>query len=82
MTDGAVWKLDMQTEEWKDITPDRPVKGSREFGYAAVSVDAKHPQTVIVQLYDRTRLAAKISSDRRTAVPRGNRFSRRRRRDV
>jgi photosystem II stability/assembly factor-like uncharacterized protein len=53
MTDGAVWKLDMQTGAWKDITPDKPVKESREFGYAAVSVDAKHPQTLIVSTYNR-----------------------------
>jgi photosystem II stability/assembly factor-like uncharacterized protein len=53
MTNGAVWKLNTQTGAWKDITPDKPVKGSREFGYAAVSVDAKHPQTLIVSTYNR-----------------------------
>ena len=53
MTDGAVWKLSLQTGSWTDITPDRPVKGSREFGYAAVSVDAKNPRTVIVSTYNR-----------------------------
>ena len=53
MTDGAVWKLDTQTGTWNDITPDKPVKGSREFGYAAVSVDALHPQTLIVSTYNR-----------------------------
>jgi photosystem II stability/assembly factor-like uncharacterized protein len=53
MTDGAVWKLNLQTGAWTDITPDKPVKGSREFGYAAVSVDAKNYQTLIVSAYDR-----------------------------
>ncbi|MGC1420881.1 MAG: xyloglucanase [Terracidiphilus sp.] len=53
MTDGAVWKLNLRTGVWTDITPDRPVKGSREFGYAAVSVDAKHYQTLIVSTYNR-----------------------------
>ncbi len=53
MTDGAVWKLNLQTGAWTDITPDRPVKGSREFGYAAVSVDAKHQKTLIVSSYNR-----------------------------
>lgn len=53
MTDGAVWKLNLQTGVWTDITPDKPVKGSREFGYAAVSVDAKHYQTLIVSTYNR-----------------------------
>jgi photosystem II stability/assembly factor-like uncharacterized protein len=55
MTDGAVWKLNLQNGAWTDITPDKPVKGSREFGYAAVSVDAKHPEAVIVSSYNRYR---------------------------
>ncbi len=53
MTDGAVWKLNLQTGAWTDITPDRPVAGSREFGYAAVSVDAQHPRTLIASTYNR-----------------------------
>lgn len=53
MTDGAVWKLNTQTGAWTDITPDAPVKGSREFGYAAVSVDAEHQKTLIVSTYNR-----------------------------
>ncbi len=51
MTNGAVWKLNTQTGGWTDITPERPVPGSREFGYAAVSVDAHHPQTLIVSTF-------------------------------
>jgi photosystem II stability/assembly factor-like uncharacterized protein len=53
MTDGAVWKLDTKTGTWTDVTPDKPVKGRREFGYAAVSVEAKHAETLIVSTYDR-----------------------------
>jgi photosystem II stability/assembly factor-like uncharacterized protein len=53
MKDGAVWKLNTATGEWGDITPDHPVPGSREFGYAGVSVDAQHPRTVIVSTYNR-----------------------------
>ncbi len=53
MTDGAVWKLNLQTGAWTDITPDKPVTGSREFGYAAVSVDARDPDTLIVSTYNR-----------------------------
>jgi len=53
MTDGAVWRLNLKTGAWTDITPDKPVKGSRVFGYAAVSVDAKHYQTLIVSTYNR-----------------------------
>jgi hypothetical protein len=53
MTNGAVWKLNTGTGAWTDITPDRPVAGSKEFGYAAVSVDAKNPQTLIVSSFGR-----------------------------
>jgi len=53
MKDGAVWKLNTATGHWTDITPDRPVPGSREFGYAGVSVDTQHPQTLIVSTYNR-----------------------------
>ena len=53
MKDGAVWKLNTSTGQWTDITPDHPVPGSRQFGYAGVSVDAQHPQTVIVSSYNR-----------------------------
>lgn len=53
MTNGAVWKLDTRTGAWTDITPERPIAGSREFGYAAVSVDAQHPRTLIASTYSR-----------------------------
>jgi photosystem II stability/assembly factor-like uncharacterized protein len=53
MTDGAVWKLDTQTGAWTDITPDHPIVGKKEFGYAAVSVDAQHPRSVIVSSFGR-----------------------------
>ncbi len=55
MKDGAVWKLDTATGRWTDITPDHPVPGSREFGYAGVSIDEQHPQTLIVSTYNRYR---------------------------
>ena len=53
MTDGALWKLNMGTGAWTDITPDRPTAGSRGFGYAAVSIDAQHPRTLIVSTFGR-----------------------------
>jgi photosystem II stability/assembly factor-like uncharacterized protein len=53
MKDGAVWKFNTATGAWTDITPDRPTAGQREFGYAGVSVDAQHPQSVIVSSYNR-----------------------------
>jgi len=53
MTNGALWKLDTRTGTWTDITPEQPVPGSRDFGYAAVAVDAHHPRTLIASTYDR-----------------------------
>ncbi|HTW50160.1 MAG TPA: hypothetical protein VMD92_19545 [Acidobacteriaceae bacterium] len=53
MTDGGVWKLNVKTGAWKDISPEHPAPGIREFGYAAVSVDARHPDTVIVSTFGR-----------------------------
>ncbi len=53
MTNGALWKLDTRTGTWTDITPERPVAGSREFGYAAVSVDERHPQKLMASTYGR-----------------------------
>lgn len=55
MTNGAVWKLNTHTGAWTDITPDRPVPGRREFGYAAVAVDAHHPGSVIASTFGRPR---------------------------
>jgi photosystem II stability/assembly factor-like uncharacterized protein len=53
MTDGAVWKLNTRTGAWTDVTPEHPVAGSKEFGYAAVAVDAHHPQNVIASTFGR-----------------------------
>ena len=53
MTNGALWKLDIRTRAWTEITPESPVPGSREFGYAAVAVDAQHPRTLIASTYSR-----------------------------
>jgi photosystem II stability/assembly factor-like uncharacterized protein len=57
MTNGAIWKLDTHTGVWTDITPERPVAGSREFGYAAVAVDAKNPRALIASSFGRPRPA-------------------------
>jgi photosystem II stability/assembly factor-like uncharacterized protein len=57
MKNGAVWKLDARSGAWTDITPDHPVAGSKEFGYAAVSVDAEHPRTLIASSFGRPRSA-------------------------
>ena len=56
MTDGGIWKLDTGGDVWTDITPDRPdPEVNRAFGYAAVSVDAADPHTLIVSTFRRPR---------------------------
>lgn len=44
---GAVYSFDIQTGEWTDITPEKPGPGNT-FGYAGVTLDAKHPKVVMV----------------------------------
>jgi photosystem II stability/assembly factor-like uncharacterized protein len=53
MTDGAVWKLDTRTGAWTDVTPERPEKGDRGFGYVGISVDAHHPRVLLASTFDR-----------------------------
>jgi photosystem II stability/assembly factor-like uncharacterized protein len=53
MINGAVWKLNTGDGTWTEITPDHPVPGSKAFGYAGISVDARHPQSVIVSSFGR-----------------------------
>jgi len=54
MTDGAVWKYNIQSGEWKDITPLKPNPAANlKFGYAAVSIDAQQPNTIIVSTFNR-----------------------------
>ncbi len=53
MLNGAVWKLNTHTNVWTDITPDRPVPETKTFGYAGISVDAEHPQTLIASSFGR-----------------------------
>jgi hypothetical protein len=53
MTDGGVWKFNMKTGQWLDITPDKPEPGANGFGYVGVSVDARDPQVIIASTFDR-----------------------------
>lgn len=46
MTDGAVWKLETATGAWTDVTPEKPSAENR-FGYGSVTVDPRHPETVM-----------------------------------
>jgi len=52
MTNGGVWKLNTKTGEWTDITPDKPDQ-TKQFGYAAISVDATNPDVVIASTHYR-----------------------------
>ena len=54
MVDGGVWKLDIKSGAWTNITPDKPDR-DRRFGYAAVSVDAKNPKVVIASSFYRPK---------------------------
>jgi photosystem II stability/assembly factor-like uncharacterized protein len=54
MTNGAVWKLDTKSGAWTEISPEKPDPAAgKRFGYAAVAVDARHPQTVIASSFKR-----------------------------
>lgn len=50
---GAVWKMDLKTNQWRDITPVRPVAGSATFGYSGVDIDPAHPGTIVTSTIDR-----------------------------
>ncbi len=54
ITDGAVYKYDTRNGKWANITPLAPgTSGVTKFGYAALAVDRKHPDTVMVSTIDR-----------------------------
>ncbi len=43
---GAVWKLDMTTDTWTNITP--TAAADQYYGYSGLTVDALHPGTLMV----------------------------------
>ncbi|MGF7140542.1 beta propeller repeat protein [Roseimarinus sediminis] len=54
MQNGAVWKYNMKSGDWLNITPDQPdPDGGKAFGYASVAVDAQNPQQLIVSSFYR-----------------------------
>ncbi len=55
MHDGAVWKFEIEKHRWTNITPEKPKAPDHPLGYAAISVDAAHPQTVVVSTWNRRR---------------------------
>ena len=53
MRDGAVWKYEIKKKKWTNITPEKPRAPDHTLGYAAVSVDAAHPKTLVVSTWNR-----------------------------
>ncbi len=49
MKNGAVWKYNIHSEKWTDITPDKPDPENiaHAFGYASVAVDPENPNTIL-----------------------------------
>jgi xyloglucan-specific exo-beta-1,4-glucanase len=53
VTDGAVYRLNTADDSWMDITPEKATGvGDSKFGYSGLSVDARHPGTVMVATMD------------------------------
>ncbi|MGD0815773.1 MAG: cellulase [Verrucomicrobiota bacterium] len=52
MTDGAVWRFNPKDGVWTDITPVKPKERHLPFGYGGVSIDARHPSTIMVSTFD------------------------------
>jgi photosystem II stability/assembly factor-like uncharacterized protein len=51
---GAICKLSLADQKWKDISPIAPGTGSEhKFGYGGISIDAEHPDTLMVTTQDR-----------------------------
>jgi hypothetical protein len=59
MRDGGIWKFDIDSTKWTDITPDKPdpSDNNKAFGYASVAVDPQNPQVIIASSFYRTREA-------------------------
>jgi len=50
---GSVWKMELQSGRWQEITPIRPVSGGQTFGYSGIDVDPAHPGTIVTSTIDR-----------------------------
>jgi BNR/Asp-box repeat len=59
VTTGAVFRLDVASDTFTDVTPASP-SAAFPFGYAGVSVDAAHPDTVVISTLDRWSLGDDI----------------------
>jgi hypothetical protein len=50
---GGVWKMELKSGKWTDITPVHPVAGGPSFGYSGVDIDPAHPGTLVASTLDR-----------------------------
>lgn len=58
-TDGAVWKFDSTNGAWTNISPLTPSAGDT-FGYAGLTLDPRHPGTILVTTLDRWKKGDEI----------------------
>ncbi len=53
MKSGGVWKFNLKSGKWKNITPEEPGAGNGpSFGYGGLAVDPAHPGWLIVSTMD------------------------------
>jgi photosystem II stability/assembly factor-like uncharacterized protein len=52
MTTGQLWRLNLADGVWKQITPHLPGLFGPTYGYAAVAIDRRHPETIAVSTMD------------------------------
>ena len=50
---GGVWKMDLKTGKWREISPVRPGSAAGAFGYSGIDLDPAHPGTVVTSTIDR-----------------------------
>jgi len=50
---GGVWKMELKTGKWQEITPVRQTPGGGTFGYSGIDVDPAHPGTIVTSTIDR-----------------------------
>lgn len=50
---GSVWRLNAATGAWTNVTPPPDGSGYTTYGYAGLSVDPQHPDTVMVATMDK-----------------------------
>lgn len=55
MTDGAVWKFDLNQNVWTDITPLKVKGADQPFGYGCVAFDPQHPATLFATTWSHWR---------------------------